>query len=214
MLVTLSCGDRGGPGGDRAALEAFYAATGGSGWTRSDNWLTDLPLREWYGVHTDDRGRVVRHDLSGEWDGGDFTSQDLVGEIPAELASLAMLVELRLGSNGLTGEIPPELGNLAHLELLYLNNNELSGAIPAEVEGLTNLRELYASDNALTGNLPSELGKLSELSRLSVASNPLSGEIPSTLQSLGLELFPLRGHRTLRAGRRRIWRLAFPDSFA
>ena len=34
---------------DREVLLDFYNATGGPNWRRSDNWLTDAPLHEWYG---------------------------------------------------------------------------------------------------------------------------------------------------------------------
>ena len=51
---------------DRAALVALYRATGGSGWAnnqRNDGkWLVDDPnssISEWYGVTTDDNGRVT-----------------------------------------------------------------------------------------------------------------------------------------------------------
>ena len=43
---------------DRAALVALYEATDGPNWVNSDNWLSDAPLGEWYGVRTDLRGRV------------------------------------------------------------------------------------------------------------------------------------------------------------
>lgn len=47
------------PDPDRTALTALYDAGGGSGWTRSDNWCSDKPLGEWYGVETDTEGRVA-----------------------------------------------------------------------------------------------------------------------------------------------------------
>ena len=37
---------------DRAALVALYEATDGPNWANSQKWLTDAPLREWYGVET------------------------------------------------------------------------------------------------------------------------------------------------------------------
>ncbi len=43
---------------DRAVLVAFYHATDGPNWRRSDNWLTDAPLSEWYGVQIS-VGRVL-----------------------------------------------------------------------------------------------------------------------------------------------------------
>lgn len=50
---------------DRAALVALYNATGGDNWTNSDNWLSDAPIGEWYGVTTDNNGRVISLNLGG-----------------------------------------------------------------------------------------------------------------------------------------------------
>ena len=35
---------------DRDVLVALYHATNGSGWVRSDNWLSEAPMDTWYGV--------------------------------------------------------------------------------------------------------------------------------------------------------------------
>ena len=58
---------------DRAALEALYESTGGEKWTNSDNWRSDAPIGEWYGVTTDG-GRVTELVL---------VENGLVGDIPA-----------------------------------------------------------------------------------------------------------------------------------
>ena len=63
---------------DHAALVALYEATDGPNWLNSDGWLTDAPLREWYGVSTNADGRVDTLDLSGN---------SLTGEIPPELGN-------------------------------------------------------------------------------------------------------------------------------
>ena len=39
-----------GPNQDRAALIALYEATDGPNWVDAENWLTDAPLGDWYGV--------------------------------------------------------------------------------------------------------------------------------------------------------------------
>ena len=62
---------------DRAALVALYEATDGPNWVNNENWLTDAPLGEWYGVYTDASGRVVALGLRG-----------LSGVIPPELGAL------------------------------------------------------------------------------------------------------------------------------
>ena len=97
---------------DREALVALYNATDGENWNESANWLSDAPLGEWYGVMTDDDGRVggLYHPGIG-----------LNGEIPAELGSLSNLQLLYLPGIGLSGEIPPWLGSLSNLTALDLN---------------------------------------------------------------------------------------------
>ena len=40
---------------DRDVLVALYNATDGPNWSRSDSWLTEAPVNDWYGV-TDSEG--------------------------------------------------------------------------------------------------------------------------------------------------------------
>ena len=156
---------------DRAALAAFYEATQGPNWVNHENWLTDAPLGEWFGVVTDQTGRVVRmamsyRDASGRWI-----------------------------SNNVSGRIPPELGDLTALEHLQFFNNNLAGSIPPELGRLTRLRSLDFSSNDLSGPIPPELGNLGNLERLSLRRNDLSGPIPeSFLRIDGLERFYFEGN--------------------
>ena len=163
------------PETDREALVALYNATGGSNWERNENWLSDVPVTEWFGVATDDNGRVASLYL-GE--------NQLSGEIPPELGNLAFLTLLYLSRNRLSGEIPPELGNLAFLTLLNLSINQLSGEIPPELGNLANLTRLDLWGNQLTGEIPPELGNLANLEILVLTGNQLSGEIPPELGNL------------------------------
>ena len=62
---------RDGPARPRGA----YDATGEPGWTDNTNWRTSVPLGEWFGVTTDDDGRVTqlrlhRNGLNGPIPGG------------------------------------------------------------------------------------------------------------------------------------------------
>ena len=147
---------------DRAVLVVLYEAADGPNWANNENWLTDAPLGEWYGVETDRSGRVV--DLS-------MASNALSGPIPPELGDLYNLTLLDLGGNRLTGSIPPELGNLANLDWLQLAVNALTGPIPTEFGGLSNLQTLYIFRNALSGPLPRSLLELESLRTLSFGSN-------------------------------------------
>ncbi len=198
---------------DRAVLVALYEATGGSGWSRNDGWLTAAPLGDWYGVETDQSGRVVGIDLGGEplvdWQvvhirpgpgltgsippelgrlAGlkwlDLSDNRLTGSIPSELGRLANLRELDLSWNSfLAGSVPPDLGRLARLTSLNLSGNQLAGPIPPELGNLANLRVLNLSNNSLVA-IPSELGDLADLRVLDLSYNSGLGGIPSELGRL------------------------------
>ncbi|MDE2805872.1 MAG: hypothetical protein OXN18_12085 [Gemmatimonadota bacterium] len=178
------------PLSDREILEIFYEATGGPNWIRNDNWLSDAPLGEWFGIWTDDGGAVVRLDLSGN---------GLSGWIPPEIGDLTALQQLWLGGwNDLSGPIPPEIGNLAALEDLVLIGNAHSGPIPAEIGNLTALKRLDLYDNDLTGPIPPEIGNLAALEYLELAWNDLSGPIPPEIGGLAaLEYLGLYSNRNL-----------------
>ena len=169
---------------DRAALVALYHATNGPNWVNSDNWLTDAPLREWYGVEADGSGRVVGLNLHGRVEQNQIVPHGLAGSIPVELSSLTNLKYLELGYNELTGPIPAELARLANLEYLALQGNHLTGSIPSELGGLTHLRGLFLWGNELTGLIPSELGGLTNLTNLHFGANSLTGPIPAGLGGL------------------------------
>ena len=171
---------------DRAVLAALYDAMDGLNWVDAGNWLTDTPLGEWYGVETNETGRVVELDLSGRWDGEAQVPipHGLSGSIPRELGDLPHLVSLDLGVNHLTGPIPPELGNLAQLRYLGLTRNNLTGAIPPELGSLARLTVLALGGNALAGEIPSGLGNLVNLTQLYLWGNNLTGPIPPQLGNL------------------------------
>ena len=165
---------------DRAALEALYDATGGSGWTDSTNWKTGAPLGEWYGVTTDADGRVAEVDLY---------DNALAGWLPPALGSLTHLETLRLGWNDLTGPLPAALGNLANLVWLDLGETRFTGPIPGALGRLVNLRELNLSSNFfqsnhLSGPLPAALGNLVNLVWLDLSRNDLTGPVPAWLGDL------------------------------
>ena len=92
-----------GTSSDRAALTALYNATGGPNWTDNTKWLTDAPICQWYGVVTNDSGRVTELNLD---------KNGLTGQIPPELDDLENLTTLYLHLNNLTGNLPASLGSV------------------------------------------------------------------------------------------------------
>ncbi len=156
---------------DRDALVALYNATGGDNWTNNDDWLTEAPLNEWYGVTTDNSGRVTGLDLDGELVTLYGLGNNLTGAIPVALGDLTSLKELSLSGNSLTRTIPGSLGNLSNLEILTISRNNLTGTIPSSLGNLNNLTWLSLSDNSLTGTIPSSLGNLNNLTWLSLSDS-------------------------------------------
>ncbi len=136
---------------EREALVAFYEETGGANWGNNDNWLTDAPLSDWYGVATDRSGFVVELRLSGN---------ELSGSIP-DLSALTNLTWLDLNNNQLSGSVP-DLSALANLNILGLNNNELSGSVP-DLSALSNLTHLDLKNNELCLSEGTDLSVLSDV---------------------------------------------------
>ena len=113
---------------DRAPLAVFYEATGGDHWTDNTNWLSEVSLNEWYGVTTDDKGRVTALDLS---------QNELTGSIPSALGQLDSLQTLDLSYNQLTGPILRALSQLDNLWVLFLRGNQLTGCIPSALQDVS-----------------------------------------------------------------------------
>ena len=199
---------------DYIALLALYYGTRGDGWTMNEGWGESFSLESWHGVETDDAGRVVTLNLQsnnlvgeipaevgrlGKLTNLDLSSNNLVGTIPQEFAGLTELETLNLSNNGLQYEIPVALGELESLEVLNLRFNDLEGNIPPELAGASSLREIDLNANSLHGLIPGELGKLENLEVLSLGFNYFSGAIPpelgalAELQTLWLWQNPLSG---------------------
>jgi hypothetical protein len=186
---------------DRESLVALYSATDGQHWRQSTNWLSGAPLDRWFGVSTDDRGRVIGLALSGN---------SLTGYIPRELGNLSELESLDLSHNQLgrpssdlkelrniallflrQGKrlareegLPQELGNLYNLRVLNLSHNTLEWMIPPTFGNLENLERLDISYNNLRDPIPEKLGNLTNLKQLNLSHNRIDGEIPEALNNL------------------------------
>ena len=192
---------------DWTALKALYESTDGDNWTNNSGWSqvtgtappANCNLGGMHRVVLNTNGRVdklllftnnlvgnIPAELSSLSSLTDLTlqSNDLGGAIPSELENLSNLIKLNLSSNELTGNIPPELGNLSNLEIMQLSLNQLSGVIPSEFKDLDNVINLNLRSNQLTGTIPPELGNMDNLQILSLSNNQLSGTIPVELGDL------------------------------
>lgn len=142
------------PNPERTALCALYRDANGGCWTRSDNWCSDRPLDEWYGVVTDAEGHVTELRLP---------DNNLRGGLAHEIANLQHLRILDLSSNeldcDLIYELPLEykeaskcdLDDLKELEEINLSHNRLKSADGATLKltDMPSLRKVDLSYNQL-----------------------------------------------------------------
>ena len=155
---------------DLRPLIALYNSTNGRNWRNNDNWLTDRPLYDWFGLKVNTDGRVTEIDLS---------ANGVEGSLPPELGDLDQLQRLIIGYSGLSGVIPREFGQLTKLEYLFLNGNDLTGPIPHELGLLPNLTRIEFDYNELSGELPPSLLTSETITTISIRDNDLTGPIPS-----------------------------------
>jgi Leucine-rich repeat (LRR) protein len=151
----------------------------GENWTKQDNWLTDAPVKDWWGI-TVENHRVTKINFEIDLN----TSQKVSGTFAEELWDLTGLEILNLSKNSIEDTIPKQINNLINLKDIEIRNNNIKGNIPSEVGGLNALTSFDLSGNRLTGKLPSALGNLNNLSSFWIEGNKLSGAIPSEIGTI------------------------------
>ena len=147
---------------DRAALIAFHNSMDGPNWKNSTNWLSDKPIGDWYGITTDNRGRVIR--ISLHYNG-------LNGQIPLQFGELAALETLELNGNDADNPDLSALSDLPQLRFLSLGESGISDL--SALMDLPRLTDLYLYTNKISDISP--LLSARSLEYLSLYRNPLSG---------------------------------------
>ena len=98
--VNLPCGED--DGDNQAVLVELYNATNGPNWTNNTNWNSSSPLDQWYGVFTDEVGRVTQLNLGEQPVDGFDTVRPW--------AASRIWCSWFLSGNQLTGSIPSSAG--------------------------------------------------------------------------------------------------------
>lgn len=156
---------------ERAALVAFYNATGGNSWINMDSekpWLINDNTS-----HFSNWDGVIVSPVTGDVVEISLLNRNVVGDIPENFSDLEALELLILGNNQLTS-LPASFGTLSSLAYLSIDNNQLT-SLPS-LNGLINLEVLNVENNQLT-SLPS-LNGLIDLHLLRISGNQLTS-LPS-----------------------------------
>jgi hypothetical protein len=138
----------------RAVLEEWFRLDGHN-WSYHDNWCSDLPLNEWFGIIRVEDGSIFHIQLD----------YNCINIIPKEISKLQNLVLLELPCNNIK-IVPEELAKLSHLAHLNLIDNNIS-VLPPSVCKLNKLTEVYMDDNNLS--MTPELAELAQ--RLTMKDN-------------------------------------------
>ena len=149
---------------DREILEAFYRSADGDNWSRHDNWCTDKPLNEWYGIGaTYDRETGEERVLSIDLD-------DVTGiNGTADFRGMSRLQGISLGSVNINKRITTiNVAGLSDLTSLSCRNCELTSL---NISGCTKLLMLMLHDNNLT---ELDLSGCPELKTLYCSNNQLT----------------------------------------
>lgn len=175
---------------DRAALVAFFNATGGENWDRNDNWLTDQPIWQppgWYGVVpvlgagemlTDSRLRKL---LAGGGADPDSTSMNLRATMSEAWTSWSATAPISQSELRTAAENNIAASRVFNLVLPW---NGLSGTLSntnVPFDSLTFLNGLELAGNELSGELSARLDLNRSLRLLDLADNSFSETIPEPL---------------------------------
>ncbi len=167
---------------EREILVNFYKSTNGDNWHDSyntncnENWLSDKPVGTWYGIKTDEKGRVT--ELR-------FTSDGLSGVLPDNICKLRNLKVFRVvGNKEMTGTIPPDMNQCPDLETFYLESSNITGEIPPELFKCKKLKYVLLGFLNITGTVPETLGEAESLEFLGWAGTKIEGPIPKSVGRL------------------------------
>ncbi len=182
---------------EREALIAIYDALDGDNWPNNENWCSERPVNEWYGVDTDENSFVTKLHICG-----DLNNVAERVTFPSEVENLSNLSSLDLESTNVD-TFPIEISNLPlkrfhSSENIYLTLSDMEPIydgrklledffvmfntdpylaseqykspqpIPLELLDNLNLQSIYLSGCNLSGVIPEEIGNLTSLTSLTL----------------------------------------------
>ena len=163
----------------RKALIDFYYAMDGDNWTYNDNWCSDKPISEWYGVNT----------YGLPWvDNLLLQENNLSGQIPESVTRMGPFTWLSLHGNNIEGSIPTFLSQNYILRHLSLGGNNLAGSFPEHLLKLPFLMNLSLYNDNLEGPLPdgADMDRLMNRAHgtsLNFRGNNFTGKVPEVIQN-------------------------------
>ena len=160
---------------EREALVALYDAADGDNWTNNENWCSDRPVDEWFGISVNEDGYVS--EISLLWN-------NMQGTLPEEIDDLKYIEYISFqGNPQLGGLLPEDFWELTNLKGLSLAECSFSGEIPEDIANLKKLKSLSLCFNNFNGHILDYIKNLG-LNSLDIRGNAFSGTIPGELAKL------------------------------
>lgn len=160
---------------ERDALIAIYNSLDGDNWTNNENWCSDKPISEWWGVHANTEGCVVAIYLN---------HNNLSGSIPNDIVNLQKIEKIYLQGNNIYDQIPVSIYSMESLTELALDYNYINGQLSEDIGKLRNLTWLSLGQNYISGKIPCNIGLLKNLSFLDLRGNLFSGSLPESIADI------------------------------
>eukprot|EP00698_Gefionella_okellyi_P024713 TRINITY_DN8799_c0_g1_i1.p1 TRINITY_DN8799_c0_g1~~TRINITY_DN8799_c0_g1_i1.p1 ORF type:complete len:967 (-),score=169.85 TRINITY_DN8799_c0_g1_i1:2-2902(-) len=182
----------------RNALVNFGSDMGVENWLNNTGWNSQSSECSWFGVTCQNETIVKLY----------LPSNNLVGSLSGDIASLTGLTWIDLRNNVLYGPLPVQWSVLTNVNTIVLGVNQLSGSIPAQWSTLTNMQyfavgvnmisgtfsscfstwtqieQLFLMVNQLTGPIPDWIGALTKLQYFQLIDNNMNGSFPSTMTAM------------------------------
>jgi len=186
----------------RKAMTAFYDALDGDNWKNKENWRSDKPLIEWYGLST-----AIRQDkdMFGETGSAYFGTEDkwsisswwnnLKGKIPEEFwKACKYFEEIRIGNASLSGSVMPEYVWHKGLKSLNLECSGIKVPFNDAIKNAEDIEFICLDFCPLNCPLPGVLTQMTTLRTLSLGECGLTGELPSDIGNMiSLRSFDIGG---------------------
>ena len=173
----------------RKALIEFYKSMDGDRWTRNDNWLSDKPIWEWYGINgcLNNKGYTCPW-VKELWFNCAPINNPMSVKFPESISRMGPLFSLAIPVSNIEGEFPAFLGNIYSLNIVQLAGNNFSGKFPDGLEKLPDLSTFVFEGNQVEGPLPESfiLSCMNKSSypgnNFNIARNNFTGKVPQSIQ--------------------------------
>lgn len=173
----------------RKALIEFYQAMNGDNWDRNDNWCSDKPIWEWYGINgcLDKEGNKFPW-VEELWFNCAPINGATSGTLPECISRMGPMRNFALPVGNIEGEFPAFLNSIYSLEVIVLSGNHISGQFPEGLDKLPNLQTFFFEGNDVEGPLPESfiLSFMNNSKKFgnnfNLKDNKFSGKVPQSIQ--------------------------------